>query len=566
MAVLDSGFGAWSVRLQQASEALRPEVRWLAADVGGPLDLVTRMAGSDLWGGPFADRLMQALRALAGHVATWGQHLTRLHSALEQVGLEVESAARAEAAGVPTQYDVLSALMPWQRWPSPSPPLPSDWASGGTRPANFVWVYPERARQLAEGLRVTAEQLRGVHRRVAASIAPVGLEATFFLEPTASGLEAIGDEVQRRVTQLEQVDRELAGAFQGLAAKLGFPGSLAPPATFDPLDPIESSRAGLRPPPEAGPGPQPTQVKEADPVSTSTGNFFYQTLDLIQPSRGLATVMDRSYNSFRAQVDGPMGFGWSHSLGTRPVIDATAVTLMWGDGHEQRYGVAGSAFTPAPGVHDRLRRIEEGFELTTKARIVYRFAADGRLTAITDTGGNTNVLEYEDGNLVRVTDASGTVTTVEHEAAGRITGVRGVLNRHWAYRYSGSGDLVAVTDPQGAITTYEYDRGHRLISITDPEGRTVVRNTYDGDGRITVQQDGAGGLWRYGYEPHRSTVTDPLDHQRTFEFDDRFRTTAVTDALGGAMMLGWDEASNLVGVVDATGPPGGWHPSSTRTA
>ena len=552
MAVAEGGFGVWAVRLEQASQALHTEARWLAADVGGPFDALGRMAVSDAWGGPFADQLRGAIRSLDRQVADWAEHLGRLHGALEQAAWEAHSAARFEATGAAPNFDPVGALLPWRRWPPPSPGMAADWAWGGPGTVGFVWVDPDRARQLAEGMRVTAEQLRGARNRVATALAPVGIETPPFLEPISSGLERMADEIDRRVTLLEQVDRELAGAFRDLAAGLGFPGSLAPPRTFDPADPIDSSLAGLRAGPEAGPGRQPTQVKEADPVSTSTGNYFYEAVDLAQPARGLPTLFTRTYNGLRADRGGPLGFGWTHSFGTHLGIDHDGVTVIWGDGHEELYRADEGDLVPAPGVHDRLRRSGAGYELTTQEGIAYRFDVDGALVDMTDRSGNTSVLKYSDGRLVRVVDTSGVITSFEHDDAGRIVAVVGVLERRWTYAYGRAGDLVSVTDPEGGVTAYGYD-DHLLVSIMDPEGVSIVHNSYDGVGRVVEQRDGAGGRWRYRYEEGRTVVTDPLGHAKALRFDDRYRTTAVTDANGATTEYSWDEVSNLVAVTDPEG-------------
>ncbi|MGH9003856.1 MAG: RHS repeat domain-containing protein, partial [Acidimicrobiia bacterium] len=415
MAVSVGGFGLWAVRLERARQALHPEARWLLADVGGPLDDIGRMAASDVWGGPFADRLRGAVRSLGFQTTGWGEHLGRMGGALEQAAREAENAVGLEAAGIVPSFDVFGALVPWQRWPDPAAPLPSDWAStAGPGSVGVVWVDPHRARQLAEGMRTIAGQLRGVRNRVATALSEVRIDTPLFLEPIAGGLEEIAGEIDRRVT-LEQVDRELAGAFRHLAEGLGFPG-LAPPRTFDPADPLDSALAALRAGPDTGPGRQPTQAKEADPVSTSTGNLLYEAVDLAQPAKGISTVFARTYNSLRASTDGPLGFGWSHSLGVRLQVEGIDVTVVRDDGRLERYGrQEGDRFLPPQGVHDRLIRVEDGFELLSKAGIVHRFDHDGRLRAVTDPSGNTALLEYADGQLARLVDPSGVVTTFERD-------------------------------------------------------------------------------------------------------------------------------------------------------
>jgi hypothetical protein len=94
-----SGYGLWAIRLEQACAALHLEARWLTADVGGPFEMVGRMAASDVWGGSFADQLRGAVRYLDGQVFAWGEHLGRLHSGLEQAAEEAAQAARMESVG-----------------------------------------------------------------------------------------------------------------------------------------------------------------------------------------------------------------------------------------------------------------------------------------------------------------------------------------------------------------------------------------------------------------------------------------------------------------------------------
>ena len=228
--VLDGGYGAWAVRLEQACVALLPEARWLQADVGGPVDAIRRMIASGIWGGPFADELHGVVLWIDGQLVGWGEHLSRLHSGLDDAAREADAAARLEAAGVLPSFDLPGVLAPWRHWP-PASPLPTDWARTGSWGGSVVWVEPDGARQLAEGLRSAGEQLRGVQHRVTAALGAVGIDVPPFLATVIEGLDEVADEGVRRVTLLENVDRELAGAFRDLATRLGFPGRLAPPLT-----------------------------------------------------------------------------------------------------------------------------------------------------------------------------------------------------------------------------------------------------------------------------------------------------------------------------------------------
>lgn len=524
---------------------------WLASETG-PLSQPARMAISDLWGGPFAEQLRGVLRHLQRQLEPWADHLLRFYRALDQAANEADVADRVEAAGGVPAYDVFAALGPWKAWPAVPPPLAPGWQAVGPKGgASFVYVYPDRARQLVTVLRQAATELRMGARRLGEPLAPLGIEAPNFYGLTAIAAEEVAAEILRRVEAMEEADRRTAGTFATVGERLGFPGSLAPPEDFDRGE-LDATPPG-RPPAAAGPGHQPTQAKEADPVSTSTGNYWYQVVDLAQPARGLPMVFARTYNSLRAATAGALGFGWSHSLEVQLVSNSSGVSVVWDDGHEDHHVRRDITFVPPAGVFDRLRPWGDGWELVTRAKVSYRFNPNGRLVEIADRSGNRSTLDYDGSDrLAALTDASGNTTRFEHDDGGRITAVAGVLDRRWTYAYSKAGDLISVTDPEGGTTTLKYDEAHRLVSIVDAEVRLVVRNVYDAKGRVVEQEDGAGGHWAYAYEPAETVVTDPLGHTKSFEFDHRYRTTAVVDANGVATRLSWDEASNLVAVADTT--------------
>src|SRR5581483_6377726 len=479
-------------------------------DVGGPVDAIRRMVASGIWGGPFADELHGAVLWVDGQLVGWGEHLSRMHSALDEAAREADAAARLEAAGVVPSFDLPGALAPWHRWP-PASPFPTGWARTGSWGGSVVWVEPGGARQLAEGLRSVAEQLRAVQQRVTAALDDLAIDAPPFLTAVTEGLDEVAGEVVQRVTLLENVDRELAGAFRDLAARLGFPGRLAPPPTFDPVDPLDSARAGLACPVTAGSGDQPAQAKEADPVSVSTGNYLHQMVDVVvSGGPGGGVVFSRTYNSLAAASAGALGFGWSHTFEAHLTGGPDRTTLRHGDGRVEH-------LLPSD---VRVRITDDGAEFTTQTGTVWRFDPGGRLTEARDRSANRWLLRYgADGRLVGIDDPSGRELRLESDAAGRIVAVTDVLGRTWRYGYDPAGDLVAAADPAGGVWAYGYDRAHHLESVTDPDGGLVIRNAYDLFGRVVVQTDSAGARWSYRYGIWRTVATDPLGRQRIYGID-----------------------------------------------
>ncbi|MEK7426601.1 MAG: hypothetical protein AAB131_22495, partial [Actinomycetota bacterium] len=134
------------------------------------------------------------------------------------------------------------------------------------------------------------------------------------------------------------------------------------------------------------------------------------------------------------------------------------------------------------------------------------------------------------------------------------------------YLYDGSGRLATVTDKIGNATgqdptqhrwTYAYDGVTRHIStITDPDGRVRVTNTYDAQGRGYQQRDGLGALTQIAYGIGETTLTDPRGHAARYTFDGRMRVLSQSDTVGAAtytISYTYDAAGNRTAVTDRNG-------------
>ncbi len=141
----------------------------------------------------------------------------------------------------------------------------------------------------------------------------------------------------------------------------------------------------------------------------------------------------------------------------------------------------------------------------------------GTLLYIKDSLGNSIFMNYDqNGRLSDITDATGrTVVSFVYNQSNEIESITDCFGRVVTYGYSDSGDLISVTDAQGNKTQYSYV-SHRMVSKTDPLG-----NTY------TIDYD--SNLADKGYV---SKVTDPEEHQTTFQYDLPNKTLYHTDYNG----------------------------------
>jgi RHS repeat-associated protein len=122
--------------------------------------------------------------------------------------------------------------------------------------------------------------------------------------------------------------------------------------------------------------------------------------------------------------------------------------------------------------------------------------------------------------LVTLTDPIGRKVAYRYDDAGRLTGVVDMLGN------------APGQDPGLHTWTYAYDGGsNHISSITDPDGRVAVANTYDSLGRLDTQKDGLLNTTTFGYPAGQVTITDPRLHVTTQTFDARNRLISLADTV-----------------------------------
>jgi RHS repeat-associated protein len=309
------------------------------------------------------------------------------------------------------------------------------------------------------------------------------------------------------------------------------------------------------------------QDEAADPVNTATGNFHEPFSDFVIPGRGPGLLLDHAYNSLKAGVDGPLGFGWTHSYAQGLTVggDGT-VTIRQEDGAEVNFYPDGSgSYEPPPRVIATLvKNGDDSYTFVRCNRETLAFSPTGQLVSVTDRNGYVTTLAYASGQLATVTDSASRQLQFSWTGS-RVTSVAdgSTPARTVSFVYNGAGDLTDYTGVDGGVWHFTYDGSHRLLTLRRPSqagssSPAVTTNQYDGTGRVTAQTDELGRTTSFDYTSIAGStkVTDPRGSVTVIGYANLVRTS-ITRGYGTPQAATWGfETDATLGVIRVTDPNG----------
>ncbi|MFZ3381057.1 MAG: RHS repeat-associated core domain-containing protein [Candidatus Acidiferrales bacterium] len=135
------------------------------------------------------------------------------------------------------------------------------------------------------------------------------------------------------------------------------------------------------------------------------------------------------------------------------------------------------------------------------------------LLGITDRYGNTVTITRDlNRNITSIASPNGRTITFQHDTSNRITQAQDSSGRTVTYTYDSGGRLWTVTDANGGVTTFTYNSNNNMLTVKDPRGIVYLTNQYDGNGRVSQQTLGDGGIYKYAWTP---TITPVLSYSES---------------------------------------------------
>ncbi|UWF51035.1 RHS repeat protein [Pseudomonas sp. N3-W] len=334
------------------------------------------------------------------------------------------------------------------------------------------------------------------------------------------------------------------------------------------------------------------------PVSMVTGE---ELLTLTDGSLDGILPFDftRLYRTSAAEIDGGLGYGWSHSLAHRLEIDGDGI--LWID-HENRRTFFPLPNAQRPAIHNSLSGAaiylgNDSDELILaqageEARF-YHFH-NGRLTAISDAYDNRLHITHDRRERIkRVDNGAGRALLLRYDRAHLIAvdyqsfrpAPTAVEAWHteltWVrYRYDERHRLIEATNAAGESERYDYNEQHvilqrqlgggasffweweksgkaaRCIRHWASFAQTDARYVWDDEGSVTVKNiDGSEEVYVHDERARlvRKVELDGGEHLKAY--DDNGRLIAEQDPLGALTQYRYDEVGRLVALIPPADEP-----------
>ncbi len=273
-------------------------------------------------------------------------------------------------------------------------------------------------------------------------------------------------------------------------------------------------------------GLQPV-VHTGSGVYYPSGTYFFSETDLRIAARSIPMVWERHYRSnrvvrdskgewvFAAPTDSPLGFGWHNTWLCRiegdSFITANGLYINFTkDANGNYLPNTSSGFT--------LLKTDSGYEILETGGFTYAFDAQGKLTGVRDSAGNS--------------------ATVQYDANGKLNTVKDITGRQiFSFSYNVDGRIATVTDLAGRVVSYDYDSFGNSTQVRYGSSITATY-AYNTNHGITTKANGVGDSYTILYNPKWTDkgivqkITDPANNSSSFVYDFANRIYYHTDYSG----------------------------------
>ncbi|MGL5437592.1 MAG: RHS repeat-associated core domain-containing protein [Lachnospiraceae bacterium] len=314
-----------------------------------------------------------------------------------------------------------------------------------------------------------------------------------------------------------------------------------------------------------------------DPINLNTGNYIYEKEGVfIDGAMPISFYL--FYNAMSCRDSSNIGEGWNHNydMWLDQVDGQELIAVNLGDGKEMLYhrDIQGG-YKALMGDLGTLKQLESGYEFETQEGLLLYFNVNGQLLRQFNRDGNGIYFDYDENQrLKNIKNGSGRGLHFTYNPEGKLIEVSDHTGRRIVLRYE-YGKLCSYTDVEGNQVTYDYNENGKLNEIFTPEGKSAIKNEYDGADRVIrqIMPNGAEVELRHDDQNNRTYMKEENGNMVIFESDkmqrniktiyedgdecytynDKNQKTLYTDKNGNITRYSYDNRGNLTKIIDALG-------------
>jgi len=295
------------------------------------------------------------------------------------------------------------------------------------------------------------------------------------------------------------------------------------------------------------------QVSKDCPISTFSGKEVITEPPDLNLGGPLPIFFQRHYDGAMAEdgvVNSALGPNWQHNHDITLAVNGTNATVGFRRGRVLRFVNDGANWNLTERTDVPFRLLQSGADYVLgdpRSQFMYFFSAGGLWTRIEDGRGNTNFLSYSGTLLTNVNDGLNRHLTLQYDGGGQLTNVTDGIR---SVQFVHGSPLTGVVDALGNLTSYSYmtntNNPALLTARTLPEANTPFAQTYNAEGRVSAQTDGAGNTTAFGYGPafngRQTLITNPLGHVTIHLYTGDGEFSQFTDEAGKSIVIQQDSA------------------------
>ena len=273
--------------------------------------------------------------------------------------------------------------------------------------------------------------------------------------------------------------------------------------------------------------------KIGDPIDAVDGSLYIPAVDIQLPDINNEFKVERKYESTNYET-GIFGYGWTSNIECYLKED-DVVTVLCSDGHVEIFNFEDGEYINTKN-NSRLYTLKKEnnnwlFKSYDEDK-TYKFDESGKLINVVNIYGNTFEFTYIGDNIETITTFSNYKLFFTYKD-NKVIQIKDELGRCVQYKYDGD-FLTQVVHVDQGVTRYNYDDQGYISSVTDQNGQTYIKNTFDEKGRVIRQEYPDGGYLEISYDDsekentsyyHSSGRTEKVKYNETglithFIYDD----------------------------------------------